>query len=236
LAGDSAHLFTPLGGLGMNTGIGDVMNLSWKIAAVHRGWAGPRLLDSYEIERRPIGLRNSRLGVQCTKIMDGWVPPPNAEADGAAAQEAREQFGRRIIAEDRAQYLTVGLQLGERYEASPVLWPDNTPSPPDTWDNYTPLDRPGARAPHFWLAKDRAVYDEFGPGFTLIDFGAPLGAAAFEQAARARAVPLRILRLDAPPGELYQTKLVLVRPDHHIAWHGDTVLDAIAVVDHMRGT
>ena len=73
LAGDAAHLFTPLGGLGMNTGIGDVMNLGWKLAAVHQGWAGPRLLDSYEIERRPIGVRNVQLGVRCTQVMDGWA-------------------------------------------------------------------------------------------------------------------------------------------------------------------
>src|SRR5712675_223098 len=72
LAGDAAHLFTPLGGLGMNTGIGDVMNLCWKLAAVHQGWAGPRLAESYEIERRPMGVRNSQLGVRCTRVMDGW--------------------------------------------------------------------------------------------------------------------------------------------------------------------
>ena len=124
LAGDAAHLFTPLGGLGMNTGIGDVMNLCWKLAAVHQGWAGPRLLDSYEIERRPMGVRNSQLGVRCTRIMDGWVLPPDFEASGAAAEAARRAFGARIMEEDRAQYLTVGIQLGERYETSPIVWPD----------------------------------------------------------------------------------------------------------------
>ena len=124
LAGDAAHLFTPLGGLGMNTGIGDVMNLCWKLAAVHQGWAGPRLIDSYEIERRPIGVRNSQLGVRCTRIMDGWVLPPKFEDDSASAEAARRAFGARIIEEDRAQYLTVGIQLGERYEGSPIVWPD----------------------------------------------------------------------------------------------------------------
>ena len=67
--------------------------------------------------------------------------------------------------EDRPQYLTVGIQLGERYEGSPIISADGMPAPPDPWDSYTPVDRPGARAPHFWLAKGHAAYDDFGPGF-----------------------------------------------------------------------
>jgi 2-polyprenyl-6-methoxyphenol hydroxylase-like FAD-dependent oxidoreductase len=234
LAGDAAHLFTPLGGLGMNTGIGDVMNLCWKLAAVHEGWAGPKLADSYEIERRPMGVRNSQLGVRCTRIMDGWLLSPGFEDDSDAAEATRRAFGARIIEEDRAQYLTVGIQLGERYESSPIIWPDSNDPPPDTWDSYTPVDRPGARAPHFWLAGGRSVYDEFGRGFTLLDFGADDGAGALETAAKTRGVPLKTLRLDAPDG-LYRTKLVLVRPDQHIAWHGDEVADAMAVIDRVRG-
>jgi 2-polyprenyl-6-methoxyphenol hydroxylase-like FAD-dependent oxidoreductase len=234
LAGDAAHLFTPLGGLGMNTGIGDVMNLGWKLAAVHQGWAGPRLLDSYEIERRPMAVRNSQLGVRCTRVMDGWVLPPDIEGEGAAAEAARRAFGAKISEEDRPQYLTVGIQLGERYEASPIVWPDEEEPPPDTWDSYTPLDRPGARAPHFWLAPGRAAYDEFGIGFTLLDFGAPQSARLLQAAAKARGVPLKTLRLEPPRG-LYRNKLVLIRPDQHIAWHGDAVADAPAVIDRVTG-
>ncbi len=197
LAGDAAHLFTPLGGLGMNTGIGDVMNLCWKLAAVHEGWAGPRLTDSYEIERRPMGVRNSQLGVRCTRVMDGWTLPPGFEDDGDAAEAARRAFGVRIMQEDTPQYLTVGIQLGERYESSPIVCPDGTAAPPDSWDTYTPLDRPGARAPHVWLEPKRALYDELGKGFTLLDFGAPDGASALQSAANARGVPMKTLRLDA---------------------------------------
>jgi 2-polyprenyl-6-methoxyphenol hydroxylase-like FAD-dependent oxidoreductase len=234
LAGDAAHLFTPLGGLGMNTGIGDVMNLCWKLAAVHQGWAGPRLIESYETERRPMGVRNSQLGVRCTHVMDSWVLPPGIEDDGASADAARRAFGVRIMDEDRPQYLTVGIQLGERYESSPIIWSDGDTAPPDTWDSYTPLDRPGARAPHFWLTPGRAAYDALGKGFTLIDFGAADGASALQTAADARGVPLTILRLEPPDG-LYRRKLVLIRPDQHIAWHGDTVADATAVIDRVRG-
>ena len=236
IAGDAAHLFTPLGGLGMNTGIGDVMNLAWKIAAVHRGWAGPRLLDTYETERRPFGVRNAQLGVRCTRVMDGWRVPADFEAEGPVAQAAREEFGVRIMAEDRPQYLTVGLQLGERYEGSPIVWPDDTPAPPDTWDSYTPLDRPGARAPHYWPRKGHALFDDFSRGFTLIDYGAGAqNADKFARVAAARGVPLKTIRPVPPDQPLYGSKLVLVRPDQHIAWHGDTADEAEAVIDRVRG-
>ena len=162
--------------------------------------------------------------------------PPDFEADGAAAQAAREVFGARIMAEDRPQYLTVGLQLGERYESSPIVCQDGTPAPPDSWDSYTPLDRPGARAPHYWLAKDHALLDELGPGFTLIEYGAgPRETDAFARAAAARGMPLKIIRPAPPERHLYDRKLILVRPDQHIAWHGDAAGDALAVIDRVRG-
>jgi 2-polyprenyl-6-methoxyphenol hydroxylase-like FAD-dependent oxidoreductase len=235
LAGDAAHLFTPLGGLGMNTGIGDVMNLAWKLAAVHDDWAGAKLLETYETERRPMGLRNVQLGIRCTEVMDKWQIPPNFEADTPAAAAARAALGARAVVEDLPQYRTVGIQLGERYESSPIVCPDGTPAPPDAWDSYTPIERPGARAPHVWLSEGHALFDDFGKGFTLLDFGAPEAAAAFEQAAQVRHVPLKVLTLARPEGSPYRSKLVLVRPDQHIAWHGDESADAQAVIDRVRG-
>jgi len=181
-----------------------------------------------------MGVRNSQLGIRCTRIMDGWLLPSDFEADTAAADIARRAFGVRIMEEDRAQYLTVGIQLGERYEHSPIVCADDTPAPPDTWDRYTPVERAGARTPHFWLAPGRAAYDGFGKGFTLLDFGAADGARALEDAARARGVPLATLR-PAPPAGLYRSKLVLVRPDQHIGWHGDAVADPITLIDRLRG-
>ncbi len=192
LAGDAAHLFTPLGGLGMNTGIGDVMNLCWKLAAVQQGWAGPRLTDSYEIERRPMGVRNSQLGVRCTRVMDGWTLPPRFRGrrrDGGrrAARLRRQDHGRRTARNISPSASSSASATSPRRSSGP----DGDDAPPDTWDTYTPLDRPGARAPHFWLAPGRAAYDEFGKGFTLLDFGAPDGASALQTAAQARGVPLK---------------------------------------------
>jgi 2-polyprenyl-6-methoxyphenol hydroxylase-like FAD-dependent oxidoreductase len=235
LAGDAAHLFTPLGGLGMNTGIGDAMNLTWKLAAVYDKWAGPNLLASYEPERRPIGVRNSQLGVRCAAVMDGWETPPDFEADTPRAAASREALGMRAVVEDQPQYRTVGLQLGERYEQSPVVWPDGTPSPPDRTQDYEPLDRPGARAPHVWLGKARSLFDALDKGFSLLDFGAAEATTALEQAATARGVPLSVLPMESSDTSPYHSKLVLVRPDQHIAWHGDSVPDPLGVIDKARG-
>ncbi len=235
LAGDAAHLFTPLAGLGMNTGIGDVMNLCWKLAAMYDGWAGSSLLGSYEIERHPIGLRNSQLGVRCAAVMDGWRVPLDFEANTPAAIGARAVLGARVVVEDLPQYRTVGIQLGERYEISPVVCADGSPSPPDAWNTYAPLERPGARAPHVWLGEGHALYDDFGSGFTLIDFGTPNDAAGLADAARARGVPLKVLVLTPFGAGPYRHRLVLVRPDQHIAWHGDRVTDPTAIIDRARG-
>jgi hypothetical protein len=236
LAGDAAHLFTPLGGMGMNTGIGDIMNLAWKIGAMRAGWAGPDLIASYDTERRPVGARNSGFGLMCSRVMDGWVVPPDFEDDTPEAAVARERLGAQIVVEDVPQYLSAGLQLGERYEGSPIVCADGTPAPQDRWDVYTPIDRPGGRAPHFWLAPGEAAYDRFGKGFTLVDFGASESAAAIEAAAGKRGVPLTVLRPGAQV-EHYRARLVLVRPDQHIAWHGDAAneAEALSIIDTARG-
>ncbi len=236
LAGDAAHLFTPLGGLGMNTGIGDVMNLCWKLAALHEGWGGPALLDSYDVERRPIGRRNSALGVFIAKRMSAWKIPDDVEEPGAEAEAARRAFGAFIVEDDRPQYQTAGLQLGERYEDSPIVCPDGTEAPPDDWAAYQPLDRPGARAPHAWLGEGRSLHDLFGAGFTLLDLAGDAGTVALEAAARDRNMPLSVIRPRLPPDSPYRARLVLVRPDGHVAWRGDAVpADPGAILDQVRG-
>jgi hypothetical protein len=235
LAGDAAHLFTPLGGMGMNTGIGDVMNLCWKIAAMEQGWGASALLSSYETERRPIGLRNSQFGVRCSRVMDGWKVPANFEEDTPEAQKARDTLGAQVVVEDVPQYLSAGLQLGELYENSPIVVAAQTPPPADRWDIYTPIDRPGARAPHFWISEGQSLYDLFGQGFTLLAF-AGADTTAIEAAADAHNVPLTVIRLQER-NPLYSRALVLIRPDQHIAWQGDGADQAVAdaVIDRIRG-
>jgi hypothetical protein len=167
--------------------------------------------------------------------MDGWIVPENFEDDTPEAQKARETLGAQVVVEDVPQYLSAGLQLGERYEDSPIVFPADTPAPEDRWDIYTPLDRPGGRAPHFFIAPGQSLYDAFGKGFTLLAFGAA-DTAPIEAAAATRGVPLATVRVDTR-NDLYSTPLVLIRPDQHIAWRGDTINenDALAIVDRIRG-
>jgi 2-polyprenyl-6-methoxyphenol hydroxylase-like FAD-dependent oxidoreductase len=109
LAGDAAHLFTPLGGLGMNTGIGDVMNLGWKLAAVHQAGRGRGSSTATRSNGGPWACRNSQLGVRCTRVMDGWTLPSDFRVRQRRCRPPRLRLW--IMEEDRPQYLTVGIQL-----------------------------------------------------------------------------------------------------------------------------
>ena len=234
IAGDAAHLFTPLGGFGLNTGAGDAINLGWKLAAVHDGWAGPGLLATYNIERQPIGWRNTRLGVACAARKDAWEIPADINEDTARAEAGRQALGEHVEMDDLQEYATIGVQLGERY-VSPVIRTSAEDAPlSDLWDRYVPSDQAGARAPHFVLPDGRPLYDAVGEGFVLLAF-AQAESEPFEQAAARRGVPLTVIRLaDRPPD--YHRALVLIRPDHHIAWSGNMLPpDPLALVDQVRG-
>ncbi len=238
LAGDSAHTMSPTGGMGMNTGMCDIVNLGWKLQAMIEGWGGLRLLDSYEMERKPVARRNasastSNLGAltspkNCAKILD-------QTEEGA---RVRQQIGADFSAAMGASYWEPsGLQLGYIYDGSPVCVPDGTPAPDDT-PKYAPTARPGSRAPHAWLADKRSTLDLFGREFSLLCFdGAPQDdIAAFQSAAEHRRLPLSVTQIaDDEIARLYQQPMVLVRPDGHVAWRGNRAGNAQAIVDTVRG-
>jgi 2-polyprenyl-6-methoxyphenol hydroxylase-like FAD-dependent oxidoreductase len=221
LAGDATHLFTPAGGFGMNTGIDDVANLGWKLAAMVQGWGGAALLETYETERRPIALRNTRaarrLGVSVSEVPIGAA----IEADSAEGAAARAETGA-YLANFQPEFDSLGVQLGARYDGSPIVAGDGTSPPPDDPDQYAPSASPGGRVPHLWLGEGVSLFDRFGPGFTLLDLSGAAETRGFAQAAAARGVPLRILAVDRPEARaLYERDLVLIRPDQHVAWRGD---------------
>lgn len=226
LAGDAAHLLSPTGGFGMNTGIGDAVDIGWKLAACLQGWGGPVLLDSYEIERRPIAWRNAVEATDNRRHLDESLPPPEIEAPTAQGAEIRHAWSDRILRQ-RKHFAAVGIHLGYRYDESPIVVSDGSPAPPDNPMAYCPTARPGSRAPHLWLAPGRSILDRFGSGFTLLTLGSDgVASAALEASARDLRVPLQVERIDAPEVEqLYEARLVLVRPDGHVAWRGDRAPD-----------
>jgi hypothetical protein len=241
IAGDAAHLFTPTGGFGMNTGIDDSSNLAWKLAAVLQGWGGPRLLASYEAERKPIGHRNTGASRKYASRMHDAVVPADVEVDGPRGDAARRaaselSYVRKNHFVRPEEQDGVGVQLGSRYDGSPIIVPDGVPPPdsfPKTYDEYIPSGIPGGRAPHLWLDEERvmgsSLFDRLGPGFTLLRLdAAATDAAALQRAAAARSIPLGVLDLDLPPArELYGRGLALIRPDQYICWRGDRLPDDV---------
>ncbi len=238
IAGDAAHVMSPTGGFGMNTGIQDIVDLSWKLAARLEGWGGEGLLDSYSIERQPIGIRNVTEASGNLRRM--LSVPPHADLLDTTPQGAvtRDKVGRAFAETMSREWHTMGVHLGYRYEASPICWPDNSEAPPDDPRTCVPTARPGHRAPHAWLADGRSTLDLFGRGFTLLVFGGNADAAApLLHAAAERKLPMTLVSVAEPHiAALYQRKFVLVRPDGHVAWRDDRIpKNVLRLIDVVRG-
>jgi 2-polyprenyl-6-methoxyphenol hydroxylase-like FAD-dependent oxidoreductase len=238
LAGDAVHQLSPTGGMGMNTGVADAADLGWKLAAMLQGWGCAGLLESYDLERRPVGERAVRMATHFYKNSENF-PKGSAKLseDSEEGARLREKVGAELLQAIGPEFRTVGLQLGYRYEDSPICVAEGTPSPPDDPAEYTPSARPGSRAPHVWLRHGRSTLDLYGRGFTLLRFaGAPAGDA-IERTARTQGVPLSVIGVDEPEAAaLYERKLVLVRPDGHVAWRADAApADAMTLIDRVRG-
>jgi 2-polyprenyl-6-methoxyphenol hydroxylase-like FAD-dependent oxidoreductase len=238
LAGDAVHLFTPTGGMGMNTGIDDAVNLAWKLAAVADGWAGPNLLASYEIDRRPVGARNLGWSKHFADSVGTTPATPEIERDSEAGARERDAVGKRLAAHAAHEFLIPGIHLGFRYANSPLVWDDGTPEPPDPANEYAPTARPGHRAPHLWLAPGVALYDKLGPEFTLLKLGGgDAAAAALANAFAERRIPLAVLALESADARaLYGRDCALIGPDQIVYWRGDAApRDPAALVDRVRG-
>jgi hypothetical protein len=165
-------------------------------------------------------------------------PPPEIFEPGTKGDAARKEYGGWYTQTMRHEWFMNGYHLGYRYDDSPIIIPDGTPAPPLETSTYTQTARPGARAPHIWLADCRSTLDLYGRGFVLLRLGrdAPAGEG-LQAAADERGVPCRVVDLDAPEVlAAYQRRLVLVRPDGHVAWRGDAEpANARAVIDRVRG-
>ncbi len=238
IAGDAAHAMSPTGGFGMNTGIGDAVDLSWKLTATIEGWGGDGLLDSYSVERQPVGARNVTEASGNLRRMLGV--PRHAELldDTPQGAATREKVGREFTETMRREWHTLGIHLGYRYEGSPICWPDNSSAPPDNANTYLQIARPGHRAPHTWLADGRSTLDLFGRSLVLLGFGTDAEEATpLLDAARRRKVPISFTAIAEPQiAALYERKFVLVRPDGHVAWRDDRMpQDPLRLIDVVRG-
>jgi 2-polyprenyl-6-methoxyphenol hydroxylase-like FAD-dependent oxidoreductase len=237
LAGDAVHQNAPSGGFGMNTGMGDAVDLGWKLAATLDGWAGSGLLDSYQTERRAVALRN--VGEATDNNLQGFDRSlvPLIEDATPAGEAARRRLGEQIVRAKTKQYVSDGVALGYCYDPSPVICPDGTPPPSADPMKYIPTSRPGSRAPHGWVSGGTSTLDLFGRGFVLLRFGDSVGSRSLEDAAARRGVPLTCVDVADPAlARLYERPLVLVRPDGHVAWRGDVApADPVEVIDTVRG-
>lgn len=231
IAGDAAHLFTPTGGLGYNTAVGDAVNLGWKLAAVVKGQAHASLLDSYEQERRPIGLRNTAYAREFADSVGLLEATPELEADGAVGDQRRALAGTALNAHVRREFNIPGVTFGERCDGSPLVFSEPASVPPDQANEYIPTTAPGGRLPHRWLAGERSLYDLLGFEWTVLAPEHLNGAAqAFASAGTATGLSVQVLTLpaDAVAG-LLDDGMLVVRPDQVIAWRGITAPEPTAI-------
>jgi 2-polyprenyl-6-methoxyphenol hydroxylase-like FAD-dependent oxidoreductase len=265
IGGDAAHLFTPTGGLGYNTAVEDAVNLGWKLAAVLKGQAPPALLDSYSWERKPLAQRNTGYARQFADSIGLFDAVAELDDDSPAGQQARAVAGEYLNGHVRREFNVPGVTFGGRYDGSPIIVSDGSTPPPDAANSYQPTACPGGRPPHAWLADGRSLFDLFGFEWTLLvlqdSVGDPAPATArFEAAARSLGVDLRVVcpEDEAPPDlqsqkgtntqegeqrpmdqkrliDLYEAPLILIRPDHIVAWRGTSDVHAPQVMRQALG-
>ncbi|KAK7903181.1 hypothetical protein LTR67_001198 [Exophiala xenobiotica] len=247
IAGDAAHQTIPTGGYGMNTGIGDAYDMGWKLAAVINGQAGQELLRSYEQERKPVAARNVehsgehfRVHGELTALFkDDTILQIDQDTQPA---RALKRAIHEYYAEHDGENKDAGFELDYRYKSSVLVVDDENDCTAPAWTrtHYTPSTYPGHRAPHIFLSDGSALYDHFGKHWTLLRF-VDEGSVSRDllEAAEKQGVPVVEVDLAAEPlaKKLYERKLVLVRPDMHVAWRGDAVdaADADRILQTVTG-
>lgn len=243
IAGDSAHLWVPYAGYGMNAGIADADNLAWHLAAQLEGWASPSALDAYERERLPITEQVSHFAMNHAHAMSQRrrAIPADIEDAGDAADASRRSFGQDLYELNVQQYCCAGLNFGYYYDASPVMVYDDAVAPAYSMGSFTPSTVPGCRAPHVWLSDGVSLLDVLGTGFTLLcsPHARAEQTALMQQAMHAARVPLTVRVMDDRhtwPAE-YRHAWHLIRQDSHVVWRGDQITPDLAtsVVACLRG-
>jgi 2-polyprenyl-6-methoxyphenol hydroxylase-like FAD-dependent oxidoreductase len=247
LAGDACHLHPPFGGYGMNMGIADGVDLGWKIAATLQGWAGPTLLASYELERKPVHNYVMDEAVANHALLGNQLWQEGLEDATDEGQKLRAKVGERISRAKIREFNTLGVLLGYSYDGSPVIKSDGTPAPIVDFLNYVPSARPGCLAPHAWLHDASSLYDHFGQGFTLLvtcslmahsqEISIDADLSRLRAAALAFKIPFTVFRPEGTAiADLYRARYAIIRPDQHVAWRGDKLPDNLSeLLKHISG-
>jgi 2-polyprenyl-6-methoxyphenol hydroxylase-like FAD-dependent oxidoreductase len=230
LGGDAAHLFTPTGGLGYNTAVEDAVNLGWKLAAVLQGRASPQLLASYELERKPLAVRNTSYARGFAESLGTFEPVPEIEDATPQGEAARRRAGEYLEAHGRAEFNIPGITFGGRYDGSPAIVADGTSPPPEAMNTYVPTACPGGRPPHVWL-DGGSLYDLFGFEWTLLCMGKAPPAAGTD---------VKIVQIDNNATrdavrEIYCADYALIRPDQIVAWRGNDAAAGLTALHALRG-
>lgn len=239
ICGDAAHLWVPMAGYGMNAGIADAMNLSWTLAAYINGWAGPAILNTYQVERQPITeqVSNFAMNHEYALAKERKKASPLLEEDTPEGQAARDELGQSLYDLNVKQYCCAGLNFGYFYDKSNVISYDGEAHPAYTINTFTSSTVPGCRLPHIWLENHESLYDKLGDGLSLLQFGDEASGEGLINAAKEMNIPLKLIKLENNyKDDVYKENLILVRPDLHIAWRGNTIpVDCSALLKLVTG-
>src|SRR5262245_12452082 len=239
IAGDAAHLWIPHAGYGMNAGIADAASLSWMLAAVLNAWAAENILGAYQADRQPITDPASRFAFSMAKNVSQQrrEVSPDIERQDETGAAARAAMGREAYDLYVQQQCCGGLNFGYFYTDSPIIAYDGAAHPVYSMGRFESSSVPGCRAPHVWLDGHRSLYDACGDDFALLRFDPRTPVSGIVDAAARRSVPLKIVDVDARHAPSpYAHKLLLLRPDRHVAWRGDEEpSDPVALIDLVRG-
>ena len=201
------------------------------------------MLDAYEKERLPITEQVSRFAMNyaAKMIKNRRVVPSDIELEGPAGDQLRAAFGQELYDLNVNQYCCEGLNFGYFYDRSPLIFYDGESHPAYSMGQATPSTVPGCRMPHFWLANGQSLYDALGSGYALLRFDRDISVETFVTVAHEKRVPLNLIDInlaDVPVEliEVIQHKLILVRPDQHVAWRGDDLTGKEkTTIDVLRG-
>ncbi|KAA1247014.1 FAD-dependent monooxygenase [Aquimarina sp. RZ0] len=220
-AGDAAHVISPSGGFGMNTGVADTENLAWKISEVLKGNADERILDSYHDERRPIALKSLEKSKEnLSRTLNRKVPTAIA-LDTSEGGKCRKEFTDVLIKQQVGkEFDAPDVHLGLGYSSDLIdKKQKNTADKNNTPNNWQKSAMVGYRAPHVFIGKDQSIIDLFGKNYVILCFGTKEELISLEKLIADALLPIQArLVTDEDAKKIYQEKYFLIRPDGYISW------------------